>query len=115
MALEIDSQQVIRHILHKCSRTAGPLLRIVRLLRRGMIVRVVEEAPVAARVFCPQNRVVKHALEAVPVSSFAGETKQITRQLEMRITAARRLEVGVGGCYAFAQLSLAGLHKSFIW
>ena len=90
-------------------------LRWYTFVGAGAVVRVVRIVAVAVRQARRQHRVVKRALQAVAVLRTTRQTDQVSRQFQVGVAAAGRLEMGFGIFQALGELALPQLNELLLW
>ena len=90
--MEVTKNVIVGRHLRQRTRAARPLVVEVELGRRIRVIRVIECMPVQLQRLRAQHSVIQHTLHAIAILAVAGNPQEVPRQLEMRITPARRLE-----------------------
>src|SRR6266545_765636 len=92
---EVQVEAIVGSDLRQGSGTAGPATVVIELASLEVVVGVVESVSVGGERFGSQDGVVHHTLHAVAIARVARNPQQITRELEVRVGSAGRLETMV--------------------
>src|ERR1700733_6929995 len=114
LTAEVGTDAVIRRQLREGAGAAGPLVLVMNFLRGVVVIGIIERSAIGQNRPRAGDRVVQDAFHAVAVARITGDAQQVTRDLEMAVNPAGRLEAGVRQAQALPEPIAPRRDKRFV-